>query len=31
MKANRMDYLKLLGMAYIDQDIPPECICLITT
>lgn len=26
MKADRMDYLNLLGLAYIDSDIAPECI-----
>ncbi len=26
MKAQRMDYLNRLGMAYIDQDIPANCI-----
>ncbi|MDR9468949.1 hypothetical protein [Marinospirillum sp.] len=29
MKAERMEYLNLLGMAYIDNDIPPECIELL--
>lgn len=26
MKADRMDYLNLLGMAYIDSDIAPDCV-----
>lgn len=26
MKGNRMDYLNLLGMAYIDGDIPADCL-----
>jgi len=30
MKADRMDYLKLLGMAYLDSDIEPDCIELVT-
>jgi hypothetical protein len=29
MKAARMDYLNLLGMAYIDSDIPSDCIKLV--
>jgi len=29
MKAQRMDYLKLLGMAYIDEDIPADYIRLL--
>lgn len=30
MKAERMDYLKRLGMAYIDMDLPADCIQLVT-
>lgn len=30
MQASRMDYLNLLGMAYIDQDIPAEQVTLIS-
>lgn len=30
MKADRMDYLNLLGMAYIDRDLPANCIDLVT-
>ncbi len=29
MKADRMDYLNLLGMAYIDRDLPADCIKLV--
>lgn len=29
MKADRMDYLNLLGMAYIDQDLPADYIDLV--
>ena len=29
-KADRMDYLKLLGMAYMDSDIDPDCVELLT-
>lgn len=31
MKAERMDYLNLLGMAYIDSDITPDCVELVLT
>ncbi|MBE0505385.1 MAG: hypothetical protein IBX50_01535 [Marinospirillum sp.] len=30
MKANRMDYLNLLGMAYLDNDITPDCVELVS-
>lgn len=30
MKADRMDYLNLLGMAYIDRDLAPDCVKPIT-
>lgn len=30
MKGSRMDYLNLLGMAYIDSDIPADCVASIT-
>ncbi len=29
MKADRMDYLNLLGMAYIDRDLPTDYIDLV--